>query len=88
MAISPGRAAPGTPAGRTRVATVGQEHAEGDAPGETLTLWDVGSTRLGTRAAGAAGAEDVLEGLDARMELARSLLVEPRLLKDQLPGCR
>jgi len=88
VAMSPPGAAPATPAGRTRVATVGQEHAESDSAGETMTLWDVGATRLYTRAAGAAPAEDVLEGLDARMALARSLLVEPRILKDQLPGCR
>ena len=86
--MSPPGAAPATPANRTRVATVGQEHAESDSAGETLTLWDIGATRLATRAAVAAPAEDVLEGLDARMELARSLLVEPRVLKDQLPGCR
>jgi hypothetical protein len=66
---------------------VGQEHAETDSPGETLTLWDIGSTRLTTRPAGAL-AEDVLEGPDARMGLARSLRVEPRVLKDQLPHCR
>ena len=62
--------------------------AESDSAGETLTLWDIGATRPTTRAAVAAPAEDALEGLDARMELARSLLVEPRILKDQLPGCR
>jgi hypothetical protein len=75
-------------ADRTRVATVGQEHAETDSPGETLTLWDIGSTRLTTRPAEGAPAEDVLEDLDALMELARSLRIEPRVLKDQLPGCR
>ena len=88
VAMSPPGAAPATPADRTRVATVGQEQAESDSAGETLTLWDIGATRPTTRAPVAAPAEDALEGLDARMALARSLLVEPRILKDQLPGCR
>ena len=74
VAMAPLGAAAATTAHRTRVATVGQEHAETDSPGETLTLWDIGSTRL--------------EGPDARVELARSLRVEPRVLKDQLPHCR
>jgi hypothetical protein len=86
--MSPRGAAPSTPADRTRVATVGREHAESDSAGETLTLWDIGATRSTTRPTVPAPADDVLEGLDARMALARSLLVEPRILKDQLPGCR
>jgi len=67
---------------------VGQEHAESDSAGETLTLWDIGSTRSAARAAASAPAEDGLDGLDARLQLARSLRVEPAILKDQLPRCR
>jgi len=87
VAMSPARAAAAA-GDRTRVATVGQEHAESDSAGETLTLWDIGSTRPTARAAASAPAEDGLDGLDARLELARSLRVEPAILKDQLPRCR
>jgi hypothetical protein len=87
VAMSPAGAPPAA-GDRTRVATVGQEHAEGDSAGETLTLWDIGSTRPASRPAASAPAEEALEGLDARLELARTLRVEPAILKDQLPRCR
>ena len=69
------RRAPPRDAGQPRACRHGRPgHAESDSAGETLTLWDIGATRLSTRAAVTAPA-DALEGLDVRMALARSLLV-------------
>jgi hypothetical protein len=74
---------------RTPIATVGAEQGEGDSSGETLTLWDVGAPgAAGPRPSGAAAQEDVLAGLPERLDRARALQVEPRVLNDQVPGCR
>jgi WD40 repeat protein len=90
LAIAAAGAASTPAAARTLIATVGAEQGDGDAPAETLTLWDIGATRTATArpAAAATAPEDALEGIGDRLERARALQVEPRVLKDQVPGCR
>jgi len=74
---------------RTRIATVGADREGGDAPGETLALWDIASRDDANRLralTGSAQAEEP-ERLPALLSLARKLQIEPTI-RDPLPDCR
>ena len=58
--------------------------------GETLTLWDVAPrTEMDTLRAVTGATQDMdLSQLPGLLQRARELSVEPKILQNQLPGCR